>query len=342
MTDPIPVIDLSGADVTSPDSELRHLAATAGRTLGVVQVVGHGIDHRLVAAYSDAVERLLRRPAEQKARLASPTGHPYRGWRQWPDDSGRLELERFMVDRYDSTADAKAAGVPDEYAGLYEHPNVWPPDDPEVRDVTLRYLETAAGLAERMLRLYATVLDLPAETFVTPTPHSARLTVNDYPTWVWPDAEDDDGEKLLLLEHADGNALTVLHQRGDYEGLQAQTEDGTWVTVPVIPNSFVVLSGGNLVRWTNDRWTSGRHRVIAGGSTTRQSTAVFYNPGLAAIVAPLDPFVGDDGPHYQPRTVWKEERDRIEDYLKVFGRPEQLEAWRNGTAFVADLVTDGA
>jgi flavonol synthase len=75
--------------------------------------------------------RLLSLPREQKARLASP--HPYRGWRQWPDDFGRLELERFNVAQYDSVAEASAAGVAEEHLGLYAHANVWAADDPGLR-----------------------------------------------------------------------------------------------------------------------------------------------------------------------------------------------------------------
>ena len=44
-----------------------------------------------------------------------------------------------------------------------------------------------------------------------------------------------DGDKLLLLEHADDSAVTVLAQEGDYEGLQIQGPDGGWLGVPVIP-----------------------------------------------------------------------------------------------------------
>ena len=72
--------------------------------------------------------RLLGLPRVEKAKLASP--HPYRGWRQWPDDFGRLELERFNVAQFDDIGHARAAGLADEYLGLYAHANVWPADDP--------------------------------------------------------------------------------------------------------------------------------------------------------------------------------------------------------------------
>ncbi len=34
--------------------------------------------------------------------------------------------------------------------------------------------------------------------------------------------------------------------------------------------------------------------------------------------------------------------DSVENYLKVFGRPEQITAWRAGRAYVADLAENSA
>jgi hypothetical protein len=49
----------------------------------------------------------------------------------------------------------------------------------------------------------------PDGTFpVSPLPY-LRLTVNNYPTWTYPDTGNDE-DKLLLLEHADSSAVTVL------------------------------------------------------------------------------------------------------------------------------------
>ena len=89
---------------------------TATRDLGAVQVVNHGVPQDLAADLSARMARLLARPRAEKAKLASP--HPYRGWRQWPDDFGRLELERFNVAQFDDIEAARAAGVPAEYLGL--------------------------------------------------------------------------------------------------------------------------------------------------------------------------------------------------------------------------------
>jgi isopenicillin N synthase-like dioxygenase len=205
MTPAIPVIDVAAAE--AGDRAQLDAMRTATEEFGAVQAVNHGVPQDLNARMG----RLLGLPRAEKARLASP--HPYRGWRQWPDDFGRLELERFNVAQFDDIEAARTAGVPADYLGLFAHPNLWPEDDPGLRDAALAYIEASRGLAIRMLGLYAAAQRLPADSFgLGPVPH-LRLTVNDYPTWTYPETSADE-DKLLLLEHADDSAVTVLASRG--------------------------------------------------------------------------------------------------------------------------------
>jgi flavonol synthase len=349
VTYEIPVVDLDAALGDNTPPALLDQVRSAVERFGVVQVVRHGVDPGLIEEFNRHAAGLLARPRAAKARLASPTGHPYRGWRQWPDDFGRLELERFMVAQFDTPEDARAAGVPEQYLGLYAHANVWPPDDPGMREVTFRYIDASRRLAERMLGLYARAAGVPAGTFsLGPLPH-LRLTVNDYPTWSYPDAADpagpatdSDEDKLLLLEHADDSAVTVLGQAGDYEGLQVQMPDGAWLPVRIVPGALQVFSGMLLTRWSNGRLRPGRHRVVTGGTVTRRSTAVFCYPSLETVVEPLAPFVGLDGPGEQPVLVWDHVKGRVESYLEEFGRPDQVTAWREGKPYVASLADTSA
>ena len=342
MTSTIPVIDL--ADATAPDApkDLLDQIREATETVGIIQVVNHGVPADLISEFDQRIGRLLDLPRDRKAKLASPTGHPYRGWRQWPDDFGRLELERFNVGQFDNAKQARAAGLDDEYLGLYAHDNVWPDDDPRLRDLTFGYIAAGRSLAERVLGLYARAQGLPDDTFpVSPLPY-LTFTVNNYPTWTYPDTGNDE-DKLLLLEHADGSAVTILAQGGDYEGLQIQLPDGDWLPVPVVPGALQVFSGTLLTRWTNGLLRPARHRVVAGGTQKRRSVAVFYYPGLDQVLQPLAPFVepGEET-DYEPVTQWELVQDRVENYLKVFGRPEQVTAWREGRPYVAELAENSA
>jgi flavonol synthase len=342
MTYSIPVVDLAAATRDDAPQSVLDQVRAATEEAGIIQVVNHGVPQSLLDDFNRRVGRLLALPRAQKAELASPTGHPNRGWRQWPDDFGRLELERFNVGQFENAADARAAGLPEEYLGLYAHANVWPADDPGLRDLARQYIAASRYLAERVLRLYARAQDLPADTFpVGPLPH-LKLTVNDYPTWTYPDTDRDE-DKLLLLEHADGSAVTILDQQGDYEGLQIQLPDGDWLPVPIVPGALQVFSGTLLTRWSNGQLRPARHRVVAGGSVTRRSTALFYYPSLEQVLEPLPAFTepGEET-DFEPVTGWELVKDSVENYLKVFGRPEQVAAWRDGRPYVAELAADSA
>ncbi len=341
MAGQVPVVDLAAAlSEDSPDG-LLDAVRTAAEQVGVIQIVNHGVPDDLLADYSRRIGRLLGQPRPEKMALASPGGHPHRGWRQWPDDFGRLELERYNVAQFDTPADAQAAGVPADYLSLYSHPNVWPADDPELRGVTFRYIDAASSLAQRVLELYARALGIsPGALSLGALPH-VRLTTNDYPRWTYPDTGEDE-DKLLLLEHADDSALTILSQEGDYEGLQVQLADGGWLPVPIIPGALQAFSGMLLTRWTGGRLRAVRHRVVAGGTMKRRSTAVFCYPGLEKVIAPLEPFTSSADADYQPVAVWDHVKGRAEDYLAEYGRPDQVAAWREGTAYVAALSEDSA
>ena len=322
MTPAIPVIDVGAAE--AGDRAQLEAVRTATEEFGAVQVVNHGVPQDLVADLSARAGRLLSLPRAEKAKLASP--HPYRGWRQWPDDFGRLELERFNVAQFDDIDAARAAGVAEEHLDLFAHANLWPADDPGLRNAAQAYIEASRRLANRMLGLYAAAQGLPVGSFGLGTLPHLRLTVNDYPTWTYPETAADE-DKLLLLEHADDSAVTVLAQQGDYEGLQVEGPGG-WTPVPVIPGALQVFSGQLLARWTGGRLRPGRHRVVAGGTVTRRSMAVFVYPGLETVI---------DGVR-----VWDHVKDRVSDYLAEYGRPDQVAAWREGRPYVAELAEHSA
>jgi len=323
MTPAVPLTDVEAAE--AGDRAQLEAVRLATEEFGAGQVVDHGVPQDLVADLSARAGRLLSRPRAEKAMLASP--HPYRGWRQWPDDFGRLELERFMVAQFDDIDAARAAGVAAEHLGLFAHANLWPAGDPGVRDTAVAYIAASLGLATRMLGLYAAAQGLPAGSFGLGTLPHLRLTVNDYPTWTYPETASDE-DKLLLLEHADDSAVTVLAQQGDYEGLQVQGPGGVWIPVPVIPGALQVFSGQLLARWTGGRLRPGRHRVVAGGTVTRRSMAVFVYPDLEAVIEGMP--------------VWDLVKGRVAAYLAEYGRPEQVAAWQEGRPYVAELADNSA
>jgi flavonol synthase len=196
---------------------------------------------------------------------------------------------------------------------LYTQSNMWLGDSPGLRDLTFRYIAMGQSVAERVLGLYARAQGLPAGTFpISPLPYLG-FTVNNYPVWTYPDTGNDE-DKLLLLEHADGSAVTVLTQGGDHQGLQVQLPDGDWLPVPIVPGALQIFSGTLLTRWTNGRLRPARHRMTAGRTAKRRSVAIFYYQGLEQVLEPLAPFVG--GPLRGPLepsegTAMEHQRQRV-------------------------------
>ena len=106
--------------------------------------------------------------------------------------------------------------------------------------------------------------------------------------------------------HSDYGVLTILRTDDAPGGLQVRTRDGRWSGVPHIPSSFVINIGDAMMRWTNDRWISTRHRVVnppvnPGQPTRRQSIAYFHNPGRDTVLECLPPFREEGvSPKYPP------------------------------------------
>lgn len=304
----IPVIDIEGfLDGTDLVTAPRAVEAAAS-SIGFLQIVGHGVPAPAINAVYDAMARLDALPEAVKQAYVSE-GHPYRGFHMNRDSQGRIRQERFLVSRFEDRDDAIAGGVPAELSDFF-YPNIWPAVD-GFRDAVTGLFTITNALAGRLMGLVAVALGLEASWFSTMLePNASTFAVNHYP----PRAEEaGNGEPgLLFAEHADGNTLTVLHQRGTYNGLQVQPldEPGGWIEIPVVDNAFVINVGELMTRWTNDHWPSTRHRVLPaeGPDDSRTTLTTFHMPALDAVVAPLAAWGGESDPHYDPVTPYEWER----------------------------------
>ncbi|KAB1214321.1 putative 2-oxoglutarate-dependent dioxygenase AOP1.2 [Morella rubra] len=74
--------------------------------------------------------------------------------------------------------------------------------------------------------------------------------------------------------HTDKNFITILHQN-HVKGLEIKTKDDDWIVFDPSPSSFIVLAGGALQVWSNDRIESCVHRVTLTESETRYSLGLF-------------------------------------------------------------------
>ena len=87
----------------------------------------------------------------------------------------------------------------------------------------------------------------------------------------------------LLFLDTDCGFLTILAQ--DLPGLEVQDrQTKQWTSVKPLEDAFVVNLGDMAARWTNDAYTSTKHRVYNTNESTRYSVPFFCNCNFDAPV----------------------------------------------------------
>ena len=240
------------------------------------------------------------KPNEVLDTYKSPIGHPFRGVWYGLDDAGARIWQRLQNTRIDTPEEALAAGYSDDVADFFGG-NVHPPVaglDSAIEEC----FSACRSVARVLISLIALDLGLDADSF---TAHFDKdvsyFAVQDYPAM--PHAAPGG---MRLGEHSDSGALTMLHQRGDYAGLQLRNTDGKILTVPVMDDAIVVNVGDLMARWTNDAWLATPHRVIDGEpGQARTSIAMHFLPNVDTVIAPLDSYRTSGAPAYEPVRMYE-------------------------------------
>ena len=117
-------------------------------------------------------------------------------------------------------------------------------------------MRTMEALCRRLVPLYASALDLPADFFDTrfAEPHLI-LRMSRYPV-----IDGEDETVASLVPHTDSGFMTLLPPNR-VPGLSIQLPNGRWIDAPSIDGAYVVNGGDILHRWTNERFLSTPHRV---------------------------------------------------------------------------------
>lgn len=306
---PIISIDRMLYQTWAPSAKIITAVADAFEHIGFMVIADHGIDESLLADMRDISSQLFTRSIGDKARYSATPPNRYRGYANsllggigygTSETGGKLDyVESFEVGPWDSAHDMLAAG----YGGALvdrEEFNIWPVDLPDFRRVWLRYYEALTHLADDILAICALALDLPADWFRDKFDRRpSHLAVNYYPSQ---EHSEPSRQQLRQKAHTDIGAITLLLQ-ADSGGLQVHHRSGTWIDVPVLPNSFVVNLGDLMAKWTNDRWVATPHRVLNPSAAFRHvpriSIPFFDRPNLDALIECIPTCVGA-GPRYEP------------------------------------------
>jgi isopenicillin N synthase-like dioxygenase len=257
----------------------------ACRDTGFFVAVGHRLDGLLPGVF-DAAHRLFALEEATKESLA-------------------MVDRRGFVPAHDRRIDPALHAAPMEYYDMeydgeeHDAANQWPPLDGFV-DVMTRYQRAALSTAGAMLRGLALALCLaPAFFSERMRRPPCYLRLMHYP----PRSPAGRAREVATAPHTDYGAITLLATDG-VDGLEVFPRGGPWTPVVAPAGGLVVNLGDMLARWTNHRYASTPHRVLAPVDRSRYSVPFFVNPDAGTVVDCLPSCVDADQPRsYEPVTA---------------------------------------
>lgn len=296
-TDPIPVIDLGPYLAGEPGAleraaeGLRH----ALTEIGFYAIVNHGVPQELIREVYAQTARFHALPLEKK--LAIKIDRHNVGYLPIMGDTLRTSVVETVTKPNLNEALFVARDLPahhpDVIAGRrFRSANQWPAGLPGLRETVVEYCGTLERLVQKLARIYARALDLPAAYFDTAFGDlQYKLRATHYPRQP-PDAPDDE---FGIAPHTDTSFLTLLAPN-DVPGLAFRRRDGGWIDVPPNPDAFLVNGGQLLLRWTNDRFLATPHRAVNRTGGERYALAFFCDANIDWPVAAVPTCVGPDNP----------------------------------------------
>ena len=169
---------------------------------------------------------------------------------------------------------------PQVKAGLPLHgPNQWP-DLENFRTPVETYFTAIHQLGLQLLEVFALSLNIDQQFF---TQYYTKPTVLMRMMHYLPQSSSLSSNSIGATAHTDFGLMTILNQ-DNLGGLEIQLLDGSWISAPSIPGTFVVNIGQLMARWTNDVYKATTHRVINRSNKERYSIPFFFNPNHYANV----------------------------------------------------------
>jgi isopenicillin N synthase-like dioxygenase len=308
----VPTIDISPfRDADSPVAQRDRIAAEvdrAARTVGFMQIVGHGIPEETLTDFVGATSAFFALDASAKSVYRCPP-EVNRGYT--PPKSEALANSLGLTSAADLFEAFNVGSQASDYPGLdlpaRDYPeNVWPTEPADFRAAVDAWFDVAGGVARTMVRIFGRALGIGEDGLSGYTDHSLDVlrTIN----YRLPSADVVlEPDQVGMGAHTDYGIVTVLWADA-VPGLEILGADGAWYPVQPAPGALLVNLGDALARWTNDQWISTMHRVAAprvdGVLVPRRSAAYFHDGNVDAVIAPLPTCVSAERPAlYEPVTV---------------------------------------
>ena len=288
----IPLIDLQPQfENHAKETEIVKQIGEACENNGFFAVRGHGISEKVIEHCWQVSHDFFALAAEEKQKVKMPfAGYPY-GFARMEAETLSLSRGRHappdLKENFSVGPNANPpAGISSDEALFVFSENQWPQNPVNFQQAWETCYEAMSLLSMRLMKLFALALKLPQNYFdgFLQQPISA-LRANHYPTLnkaVLPG-------QMRAGEHSDYGSLTLLFQEEGSSGLEILNHQKEWIPVtPSIPN-LVVNLGDLMEHWTNGRWISTLHRVVAPQNKkdlaqSRMSLAFFQQPDWYARI----------------------------------------------------------
>ena len=298
----IPILDMAPY-LSGQSGGLQEVAKRLGEiseTVGFFYVKNHGVPLDLVDRLFEETRRFHGLPPEIKLKTPHMVTDSFQSGYQ-PSNT-----ERSKKANVDIIAEAKpnllskflvTRELPPDHP-RHKAMNVWPENLPGFRETVSTYHASIERLGRQFLPLWATSLGMPSDFFdqYFEEPH-LTLSMLHYPP-----------QKIIgnrqygIAPHTDNSFMTFLAQ-SNVPGLAVRMPSGHWRVVENIPGTFLVNTGNVMVRWTNGRYLSTKHRVINTASVDRYSIPVFFGPSGNALIECIPSCQGHNRPsQYEPIT----------------------------------------
>ncbi|XP_078175117.1 gibberellin 3-beta-dioxygenase 1-like [Carex rostrata] len=288
--DSVPVIDLN-------DPNLIYKIGKACQEWGVFLIRNHGIEPELLNRFGSQIHRLFALPVQVKLKVAKTKGTDA-GYGGAPISH---LFPKFMW--YEGFA-IQTGSL------LHQAQILWPDDYSLFCAVIEEYKKAIKPLGHRLMHLMLLSLGLTEEEIDnTLIGDSSKIKnamhLNSYPACPDPD------QVVGLAPHTDTGFVAVLYHNG-VSGLQVlRCKDdigpARWVTVPVVPNTFVVNIGDLMHVLSNGTFNNVVHRSTVSKTNQRLSAAYFLGPQLDVKVGPLSELTGpEQGPPLYRPVTWPE------------------------------------
>nr|XP_043611142.1 protein SRG1-like [Erigeron canadensis] len=291
----VPVIDLqnlfanTSSDISSDELNKLHAAS---KEWGFFQVINHGISESLLDDFKTEVLNFFNLPMDEKQKL----------WQEEDNHEGFGQL--FVVSENQKL----------DWSDMF-YITTLPHDLRKLRlfqKLPLNLRETLEAYSAELKKLAVAILGQMAKALGMDTQEVTDLfqdgvqsmRMNYYPLCPEP--------KLALgfSPHSDADALTILFQLNETEGLQIR-KDGKWLTIKPLPNAFVVNVGDIMEIVSNGVYRSIEHRATVNSNKERLSVATFYSSGMGTELGPAQSLVTQ-------HKVANFRRVPLEDYFKEF------------------------